>query len=144
LDAIRSYWISTLAALVGLYDLFLAVAIGVDEGSTGSEKLFGAVVLGIAGIALFAGLWAIRRGRLSTWTRNGLIAIGLAPAVAFFWMVVPPIVAIVVLVFGVARSGLARELAPISGGGQAPGPGGQMQTPREEPPASGDDSPGWE
>lgn len=119
MEVVRANWITGLAVIVGAFQLFLGVAIGLDDaGSTDAERVFGLVAMGVPGLLLFGGLWGLRSGRLSTTVSYVAVVIGLASTLPFFWMVVPLIAALVVLWFGVIRQGLARELAtprPVSG-----------------------------
>ena len=117
MDWIRHHWITSLAVLVGLFLAFLAIAIAFDDDPEVSdqEQAFGVISMGLLAIALFGGLWLLRSGRLNTWVCLSLIVVGLLGGLAWFWMVVPPILALVVLWFGVARGGLVRELAADSG-----------------------------
>ena len=111
LDGIRRYWFTGLAVVLGVFLLFLAFAIGFDaEPTSGPERVFGVVVDGVLALALLGGLWFLRSGRLPTSVSLGAIVLGLVGGLIWFWMVVPPIVALVVLWFGVVKGGLVREL----------------------------------
>ena len=57
------------------------------------------------------GVWIDTEG----WVGLGLVVVGSMGGIIWFWMIVPPIVALIVLWFGVARGGLVRELASDSG-----------------------------
>jgi hypothetical protein len=118
MDWLRHYWITTLAILLGLFLAFLAIAIAIDDSNpeeSGQEQAFGVVSMGLLAVALFAGLWLLRSGSVNTWVGLGLVAVGSIGGIIWFWMIVPPIVALLVLWFGVARGGLVRELATDSG-----------------------------
>ncbi len=97
--------------LVGLFLLLMTVGIGVDDGSNTAERLFGAGTMGVATIAFLGGLWGLRSGRLSKGVSYAGIVVGVVGTLIWFWMVIPPIFALIVLWFGVVRGGLARELA---------------------------------
>jgi hypothetical protein len=109
ITALRSNWITWLAATIGAFLLFLAVAIGVDAESTTPERVFGGGVMGLAGVALFGGIWSLRSGRFSKAVSYAGIVVGVIATVSWFWMVIPPILALVMLWFGVIRGGLAEE-----------------------------------
>ena len=109
MEAVRQNWITGLAVIVGAFLLFLAVAIGLDGESTGGERVFGLVSMGVPGLVLFGGLWGLRSGRLTRAVSYGAIVIGVIATLVWFWMVIPPIAALVVLWFGVVQGGLARE-----------------------------------
>ncbi len=111
MDAVRENWITGVSMLVGLFLLLMTVGIGVDDGSNTAERFFGVGTMGVATIAFLGGLWGLRSGRLSKVVSNAGIVVGVVGTVIWFWMVIPPIFALVVLWFGVVRGGLARELA---------------------------------
>ena len=91
--------------------MFLAIAIGLDgESTSGQERAFGVVANGVFAIALLGGLWFLRSGRVSTSVSLGGIVLGLLGGIVWFWMLIPPILAFVVLWFGVVKGGLMREL----------------------------------
>jgi hypothetical protein len=108
---VTRYWITGLAVLLGLFEVFIAVAILVDEEQSWQEEAFGVGVMALTAIALFGGLWILRSGRLSTTVGLVLVAVGLLGGIIWFWMVIPLVVALMVLIFGVVRGGLQRELA---------------------------------
>lgn len=115
MEAVKKYWMTGLSVLLGLFLLFLAVAIAVegDAEASAAETAFGVIVDVVLGVALLGGLWLLRQGRSSQAVALGAIAFGLIGGLIWFWMIVPPIVALVVLWFGVIRRGLVRELAPV-------------------------------
>ena len=111
MDVIRRYWITGLAGALGVFLLFLALAIGLDDEPTSwQERVFGVFMTGVPGLVLFGGLWSLHTSRLTTPLSLGAIVVGVAGALIWFWMLIPPVVAIAVLWFGVFRGGLAREL----------------------------------
>ena len=117
MDWLRSYWITTLAMLLGLFLAFLAVAFAMDTSDpeiSGQEQAFGVVSMGLLAVALLGGLWLLRSGLGNTWVGLGLVAVGSLGGIVWFWMIIPPIVALLVLWFGVARGGLVRELVTDS------------------------------
>jgi hypothetical protein len=118
MDWLRHYWITTLTVLLGLFLAFLAIFFAIDDSNpevSGQEEAFGVVTMGLLAVALFGGLWLLRSGRMNTWVGLGLIVVGTMGGIIWFWMIIPPIVALIVLWFGVARGGLVRELASDSG-----------------------------
>lgn len=103
--------------VLALFLAFLALAFAMDSSDpdlSGQEQAFGVVTMGLAAAAIFGGLWLLRSGRMNTWVGLGLVAVGSLGGIVWFWMIVPPIVALLVLWFGVARGGLVRELATDS------------------------------
>jgi hypothetical protein len=118
MDWLRHYWITTLTVLLGLFLAFLSFFFAIDDSNpevSGQEQAFGVVTMGLFAVALFGGLWLLRSGRMNTWVGLGLIVVGTIGGIIWFWMIVPPIVALIILWFGVARGGLVRELASDSG-----------------------------
>lgn len=113
MEVVKRYWITGLAVVLGAFLLFLALAIAFasEPGTSGQERAFGVVSMGVAALFLLGGLWSLRSGRLSTRVGLGAIAVGLLGGVVWFWMVFPPIISLVVFWFGVARRGLVRELS---------------------------------
>jgi hypothetical protein len=113
MEVMKRHWITGLAVVLGAFLLFLAVAFAFENepGTSGQEKGFGVTVMGGAALSLLGGLWFLRSGRLSTRVCSAAIVVGLLGGVVWFWMVIPPIVALVVFWFGVAKGGLVRELS---------------------------------
>jgi hypothetical protein len=89
---------------------YVAFAVENEPGTSGQERAFGVIVMGLAALLLLGGLWYLRSGRLSTRVCLGAVTVGLLGGVVWFWMVIPPIVGLVVFWFGVAKGGLVREL----------------------------------
>jgi len=115
MESVRANWNTGLAVLVGLFLLFLAFALGVSDGSEndlspGAQVLIAVFAVGVPGLALLGGLWNLRSARYSRTVSYVGIVIGLVATALWFWMLLPPIAALVVLWFGVIRGGLAREL----------------------------------
>ena len=114
MEVVKRYWITGLAVVLGAFLLFLAVAIALENEPESSwvERAFGVITMGVAALALLGGLWFLRSGRLSTRVCLGAIVVGLLSGIVWFWMVIPPLVALVVFWFGIAKGGLVRELSP--------------------------------
>lgn len=108
----KRHWVTGLAVMLGAFFLFLAGAIAFegDAAMSWQERAFGAIAMGVAALALLGGLWFLHTGRLSTRVCLSAVTVGLLASVVWFWMVIPPIIAGIVFWFGVARSGLVREL----------------------------------
>ena len=96
---LREHWLTGLSVL---FVVFLIVG-GVE----------GDLVLGSLGVALLIGLWLLRKDR-GTPAAYILIVVPLVLAgLELSWVLfIPTILALVVIVFGVIRGGLARELRP--------------------------------
>lgn len=112
-EAVTRLWLTGLALVLGLFQVFLALAIAfdTDPSISGQEKAFGAIVTGAFALSLLGGLWFLRSGGLARRVCLGAIVVGLAGGVVWFWMLIPPLVALAVFWFGVVRGGLTRELA---------------------------------
>jgi hypothetical protein len=113
----KRHWITGLAVVLGAFLLFLAVAFAVetDPESSGAEQAFGVITMGVTALALLGGLWFLRSGGLSTRVCLGAIVVGLVGGIVWFWMVIPPLVALVVFWFGIAKGGLVTELRTAPG-----------------------------
>jgi hypothetical protein len=77
-----------------------------------SLTLGGPVVLLASGLVVVAGLTVLVRGTVrSTATADGLVLVGTLPALAMFWLVVPAVLAVAVIV-GVLTSRPRTAAAP--------------------------------
>jgi len=115
MESVRANWITGLAVLVGVFLVLLAFALGVSDSSendlsSGVQILLAIFVVGAPGLTLLGGLWNLRSARYSRIVSYVGIVIGLIATALWFWMLLPPVAAVVVLWFGVIRGGLAREL----------------------------------
>lgn len=113
MDDAKDHWITALALLAAAFLLFIGVAQLADANEEGvvMTRIGGAVGL-FTGLALLAGLWGLRTGRLKLWVAHVLIIPGVIYTAAFFWLFIPLIVAVAVLYAGVIKRGLQRELRP--------------------------------
>lgn len=105
--------------LLAVYQLVVLVAgtaagvglIGVNEipGRNSAAELSFAFISGVGLALIGAGLWQ----RAPAPERAGiLIAIGVVPSIVMFWMIVPPIVALVVAIYSLVNgSTQQRKLA---------------------------------
>ena len=112
-DALRNHWISGLSVLAATFLIVTGIAMiatGGEFDETG-VRVFG-VVGSLAGLALVGGLWALRTRALNRKVAYGLIVVGLVVLGAGFWwfVLVPPVIALAVLYAGVFKGGLEREL----------------------------------
>jgi hypothetical protein len=78
------------------------------DQSAGERALF-IGVFGLAGIVLLGGLWLLARSSRPALAYTLIVIVSLAAAM-WWWMALPTILALVVLISGVLRGGLAREL----------------------------------
>jgi hypothetical protein len=115
MTAVKEHWITGLS-FVGV--VFL-VATGIGMIVSGGEfaetgvRVFGVVAV-TAGLSVAVGLWGLRNGGVEPRVANGLIVLGMIVLGAGYWwfVFVPPIVALAVLWAGVVKKGLVRELRP--------------------------------
>ena len=110
MEAVKQYWITGLAVVLGIFLLFLAFAFAGGQSQSAGRQVIGVLVTGVPGIALLGGLWGLRSGRVPVSICMGAIVLGLAGAMSWWWLFLPTIAAVVVFWFGVIRGGLAREL----------------------------------
>jgi hypothetical protein len=114
MTTLKNHWITTLTLIAAGFLAF--VGIGVLFGDDGVEAWRVAYTAGsLTGtLAILGGLWGLRTGGLGLGVANALVVVGLLVlSVGYWWFVfVPPIVALIVLYAGVIRHGLERELRP--------------------------------
>jgi hypothetical protein len=102
----RNWWL-ILAALVGLFEIAFGVAMPFEEGGH-AESLAGGALIATAGLLMLSGI-AVRRRR-SRVAGDIMIAIGPLPIVALFWLILPPLAGIIVIVAAAFDSAEARSL----------------------------------
>lgn len=114
-DALRKHWITGLSvvAIAFLVSTGIAMMVTGGEFDETEVRIFGVVGF-IAGVALATGLWSLRAAQLNRSVAHALIVAGLVVLGAGFWwfVFVPPIIALAVLYAGVIKGGLERELRP--------------------------------
>jgi hypothetical protein len=87
-------------------------ALAITAAAVLSVTLGGPVVLLASGLVVVAGLTVLVRGTVrSTATADGLVLVGTLPALAMFWLVVPAVLAVAVIV-GVLTSRPRTAAAP--------------------------------
>lgn len=101
-------WMTAIAVLVGLF-LALEGAGIVESQPTVGQRLMGVIFVGVPGLMLLGGLWALRRPRIPTRVAHSLIVVGLVATVTKFYLVLPVVAGALLLWFGVKEGGLARE-----------------------------------
>jgi hypothetical protein len=102
----RNWWL-VLAALVGLFEVLFGVAMPFEEGGNPGSIAGGALIAG-GGLLMLGGI-AVRRRR-SRVAGDMMIAVGPLPIVAFFWLILPPLAGIIVIVAAAFDSAEARSL----------------------------------
>ncbi len=112
----KKYWLTAISILAGgllVVSSTLGPIFGDWEGSTTSNAVAIALLLS-AGVALLAGLWWLREGRFSDTVCLTLVGVGIVIfGVFFFWLLLmPTVLALIVLWFGIVKRGLLTELRP--------------------------------
>ena len=102
----RNWWL-VLAALVGLFEVLFGVAMPFEEGGNPGSIAGGALIAG-GGLLMLGGI-AVRRRR-SRIAGDMMIAVGPLPIVAFFWLILPPLAGIIVIVAAAFDAAEARSL----------------------------------
>ncbi len=111
--AIKNHWITGLALLGAAFMVTTGIAMMATGGEFNDDgvRVYG-VFASSGGLVILAGLWGLWSGRVDRVLAQGLIVVGmLALGVLYWWFVlVPPLVALAVLWAGVVKQGLVREL----------------------------------
>jgi len=102
LQALKQAWWAPVAGLLVLAQLLLAVGIGFGGDNDEDDVAFWLAVALVGALMLAAGLWKRPQARL---LGNAMIIVGAVLAAFFFWTLVMPVGAIIVVV-GVATSEL--------------------------------------
>jgi hypothetical protein len=102
----RNWWL-ILAALVGFFEVAFGVAMPFEEGGHAESIAGGALIAG-GGLLMLGGI-AVRRRR-SRVAGDIMIAVGPLPIVALFWLILPPLAGIIVIVAAAFDSAEARSL----------------------------------
>ena len=93
--ALKQAWWAPLAALLVLAQLAMLVAAGTSSSEDGESKVAGAVIALVGAVVLAAGLWKRPDTR---GPGNALIVLGALFAAFWFWTLVLPVVATVLIV----------------------------------------------
>jgi hypothetical protein len=111
---LKEHRVTALAVVGGGFLVLVSIGglVNPDDGPDGVDRWFW-VITGVAELALLGGPWGLRQGVVKVWAAYALIVIGLISVASFWWLFfVPAVVAVAVLVAGVMRRGLERELRP--------------------------------
>jgi len=100
----RNWWL-VVAVLTGVVEVFFGIALAVQDRDPGAW--FGGAVFVLAGLVVLAGVAWRRRARIAG---DLVVAGGVLPLLPFWWMVVPSLLALVVLVAAVLDAADARSL----------------------------------
>ena len=102
----RNWWL-VLAALVGIFEVAFGVAIPLEEGAN-LDTVGGGALIAAAGLLVLGGI-AVRRQR-SRVGGDVMIAVGALPTVPFFWMILPLLAGLPVIVASAFDAAEARSL----------------------------------
>jgi hypothetical protein len=102
----RNWWL-VLAVLLGLFEIGLGVAIPLHDG-VNQETVGGGAIVATAGLLVLGGI-AVRQRR-SRIAGDIMMAIAALPTVVFFWMVLPPLLGLPVIVAASVDMAEARSL----------------------------------
>lgn len=100
IGSIKQGWWAPLAVLVAVWDVAVGTAIVVDQQNPGS--IVGATVHVLAGAGVVVGLKMRADG--AVWPATALIGFGALVAMVLFWLVVPAIVGLAVLIGAVTSA----------------------------------------
>ena len=111
---LKDHWLTALALIAAALQVFLCLAATfTSDPEFRDEDRVVAVVTGIGATALLAGLWGIRTRALPSRAANTLIVIGAVATALWFWLfLVPGIIGVALIYWGVMKGGLERELHP--------------------------------
>jgi hypothetical protein len=101
----RTWWL-VLAALVGTFEVAFGVAIPIAEGAS-FDTVGGGALIATAGLLMLGGIALRRRSRVAG---DSMIAVGALPTVPFFWMILPPLAGLAVIVASAFDAAEARSL----------------------------------
>jgi hypothetical protein len=102
----RNWWL-VLAVLLGLFEIGLGVAIPLHDG-VNFDTVGGGAIVATAGLLVLGGV-AVRQRR-SRIAGDIMMAIAALPTVVFFWMVLPPLLGLPVIVAASIDMAEARSL----------------------------------
>jgi hypothetical protein len=99
---VGQWWIVPAVVMAGLS---IAMGVGMLIDDPKIENVFALGVFGGAGLLTLGGVWTRTRRR-----RRGdfMIAVGTLPTTAMFWMIIPPLIAITVMVMALVDATRAR------------------------------------
>ena len=101
----RTWWLM-LAGLVGILEVAFGVAIPIEEGAN-FDTVGGGALVATAGLLVLGGIALRRRSRVAG---DIMIAVGALPTVPFFWMILPPLAGLTVIVAAAFDAAEARSL----------------------------------
>jgi hypothetical protein len=114
--AVRNHWITGLSLVSAVFMLATGTAMAVSGGEfdeTGVRLFGGAAIVG--GVSVLGGLWGLRQSSVQPRFAYGLVVAGMVVLGGVYWwfVFVPPLLALAVVWAGVVKKGLVRELSPV-------------------------------
>ena len=100
----RTWWLM-LAALV-TFEVAFGMAIPIEEGAN-LDTVGGGALIATAGLLMLGGIALRRRSRVAG---DSMIAVGALPTVPYFWMILPPLAGLTVIVAAAFDAAEARSL----------------------------------
>lgn len=113
MEFIKRFRLTALAVAVALFLIVLAIVFAIDPAEADGQRFIGTLIAGIPGLAVLFGLWLMRSRKIDR-LPEVVTGIGLAAVLIWWWMIVPAVVALFVLWFGLVKGGLSRELTPTA------------------------------
>jgi hypothetical protein len=101
----RTWWL-VLAGLVGIVEVAFGIGIPLTEGAS-FDTVGGGALVATAGMLVLGGIAQRRRSRVAG---DIMIAVGALPTVPFFWMILPPLAGLTVIVASAFDAAEARSL----------------------------------
>lgn len=100
IGSFKQGWWAPLAVLISVWDVFVGVALMVDQQNPGS--IVGGVVHMLAGVGVLVGLKIRSEG--AVWPGTVLIGFGALGGSLLVWLVLPPVVGLAVLIGAVTSA----------------------------------------
>ncbi len=103
---------TALALLTAGFSVLVGIGIAIDPDpeTNAGGRAFWALLMLVGGLTVLAGLWLIRSG-VHPVVGSAAVGLGVIPAGTIFWVLLPTIAAIAIIVGGVVLGGLRRELS---------------------------------
>ena len=113
METLRRHWLTGLSLLFAATLILSGLGGALSPSQSTGVRIAVLVVLVPLGVALLVGLWLLREGRPKPAAYILIVVpVAFAGLGFFFLLLIPTILALLVIVFGVIKGGLARELRP--------------------------------
>jgi hypothetical protein len=112
MPAVWNHKWTALTLLTAGFSAWVGIGIAVDPDPTipAGGRAFWALLMLVGALTVLAGLWLIRSG-VHPVVGSAAVGLGVIPAGTIFWILLPTIAAIAIIVGGVVLGGLRRELS---------------------------------